>query len=127
MTEYNTFCYSKSFDNENSFQQKRYRVFNTEVGETRYYKIKGKIDDILKDFNPNLKDNSWSDEWKKITAEQWNKLMALAKEVRGDDFREGFEYISGIELLKDDLVEIQVEGKTKKISRVSAKELGLIK
>jgi deoxyhypusine synthase len=40
MTEYNYFCWSEKVNDENSFQQKRYRVFNTEVSKDEYVNIK---------------------------------------------------------------------------------------
>lgn len=39
MTEYNLFCRSEKCNDENSFQQKKYRVFNVEVTEEEYKKI----------------------------------------------------------------------------------------
>ena len=95
MTEYNLFCYSKNYNDENSFQQKRWRVFNKEVGETSYKELLQKCEDIL---GTNLRKLLLTDFWKQVTQEQWNKLMNLAKEVRGDDFKEGFEYISNLKI-----------------------------
>ena len=40
MTEYNYFCRSTQYNSDTSFQQKRYRVFNVEVGKEQYEKIK---------------------------------------------------------------------------------------
>ena len=91
MSEHNLFCYSENYNDENSFQQKRYRAFNKEVGEKIYYEIKKLVNNILKDFNPNLKDNTWSDEWAKITPSQWKELLSIPE---AKDFKEGFEYIS---------------------------------
>lgn len=51
MTEYNYFCWSKEYNDSTSFQQKRYRVFNVEVGKEEYGKIK-KIYNKL-EFDPN--------------------------------------------------------------------------
>ena len=39
MTEYNLFCYAEEFNDENSFQQKRYRAFNKEITKEEYDKI----------------------------------------------------------------------------------------
>ena len=78
MTEYNLFCYSENYNDENSFQQKRYRAFNKEVGEERYYEIKELIkNDILKDLKLELNENTWKDEWKKVTPEQWSRILAI--------------------------------------------------
>jgi len=101
MTEYNLFCYSKSYDDENSFQQKRWRIFNIEVGENRYRELLQKCKYILGTHSLKL-----SNLWKQVTQDQWKQLMDLAKEVRGDDFREGFEYISGIELKPEAMIDI---------------------
>jgi len=95
MTEYNIFCYSKEYNDKNSFQQKRYRAFNKEVGEKRYNEILKEVRIILKDLKLNLKDNSWSDEWKKVTKDQWKQLLAI---LEAKDFKEGFEYISGVKI-----------------------------
>ena len=119
MTEYNIFCYSKNYNDENSFQQKRYRAFNKEVGEKRYYEIKSKVQSILGNKKIQL-----SDFWKQVTQEQWKQLLDIP-EAR--DFKEGFEYISGVKIELDDKVEIVCEGKSVKISRESAKALGLVK
>ncbi len=101
MTEYNTFCYPEKYNDENSFQQPRYRVFNTKVEKERYFLLLEEITEILKDFKLELNKNSWEKEWEKVSTEQWKQLMELAKQVRGDDFREGFEFISGIEIKLD--------------------------
>jgi len=36
MTEYNIFCSAKEYNDENSFQQKRYRIFNKQLTEKEY-------------------------------------------------------------------------------------------
>jgi hypothetical protein len=40
MTEYNIFCWSEDINSETSFQQKKYRVFNTQLSLEEYAKIK---------------------------------------------------------------------------------------
>jgi hypothetical protein len=78
MTEYNIFCASKKFNDKNSFQQERYRAFNKVVGEERYEEIFDLIKyDILKDLKLELNKNSWKDEWKKVTQEQWQRLSEI--------------------------------------------------
>jgi hypothetical protein len=101
MTEYNIFCCSENYNDKSSFQQPRYRVFNKEVGKERYKEIKEKINQILSGLKLELNKNSWKKEWEKVTLEQWQQLMSLAKEVRGDDFKEGFEFISEAEIGQD--------------------------
>jgi hypothetical protein len=102
MTEYNIFCYSENYNDENSFQQPRYRAFNTEVGEEKYFELLQEIRQILKDFKLELNESKWIEGWEKVSAEQWKQLMELAKQVRGDDFKEGFEFISGIKIELED-------------------------
>jgi hypothetical protein len=101
MTEYNTFCYSEDYDDKKSFQQPRFRVFNTEVEKYKYFEIKKEINGILSGLKLELDKKSWQKEWEKVTPEQWQKLMELAKEVRGDDFRKGFEFISEVEISQE--------------------------
>ena len=40
MTKFNLFCYSDEYGDKDSFQQKSYRVFNTQITENEYIKIK---------------------------------------------------------------------------------------
>jgi hypothetical protein len=89
------FCYSENYNDENSFQQKRYRAFNKEVGETRYNEIVKEVKEILKDLKLELNKNTWSDEWKKVTQEQWKQLLEIPE---AKDFKKGFEYISGVKI-----------------------------
>jgi len=111
MTEYNLFCYSKYSNDDNSFQQKRYRVFNQEVGKERYYRILKKVKEILP-----KKDLPFSDYWEQVTQEQWNQLLAIPE---AKDFKEGFEYISGCKI-KDKIslsgkeVSVTLDGETYK-------------
>lgn len=99
MTEFNIFCYSEQYNDDNSFQQKSYRIFNKEIEEKEYYKIGKKVNKILENVKLEPNKNTWQDEWKIITKKQWEQLMDLAKEIRGDDFKKGFEFISEIEIL----------------------------
>ena len=77
MTESNLFCYSGEYNDENSFQQKRYRAFNKEVGEKRYNEILKEVREILKDIKFEIKDSNWSEEWKKVSQEQWERILAI--------------------------------------------------
>jgi len=96
MTEYNIFCYSKEFNDENSFQQKRYRAFNKEVGKERYNEIVGEVGDILgEDFVSGSDKKTWEECWEQVTSEQWKKLLAIPE---AKNFKEGFEFITGIEI-----------------------------
>ncbi len=115
MTEYNLFCYSENYNDENSFQQKRYRAFNKEVGETRYYEILDKVREILKGLKLELDKNSWSEEWKKVTKEQWKQLLEIPE---AKDFKKGFEYISGVKIDLDEVEELTMEQLCKELGRV---------
>ena len=95
MTEYNIFCYSENFNNINSFQQKRYRAFNKDVGEKRYNEILILVMSLI----PNKNKLQLNDFWKSIVPEQWNKLLAIPEAT---DFKTGFEYISGINIIPVD-------------------------
>ena len=91
MTEYNIFCFSKNYNDENSFQQKRFRAFNKEVGEKRHCEIL----DLVRKIIPNDKKLQLGDFWKSVTQEQWQKLLAIPE---AKDFKDGFEYISGVKI-----------------------------
>jgi hypothetical protein len=58
MTEYNLFCYAENYNDENSFQQKRYRAFNKKVGEKRYCEIRDEVKSILKGLKLELNENT---------------------------------------------------------------------
>lgn len=100
MTEYNLFCYSEKFNDENSFQQKRYRAFNKEVGEKRYNEILEVVNKIVPQ-----KQLSFNDGFKSVKKTQWNKLLQIEE---AKDFIKGFEYISGckIEIENDKKTEL---------------------
>jgi len=121
MTEYNIFCYSEKYNDKDSFQQKRWRAFNKEVGEGRYNEIKEKIREILGDnLKLELNKKDWSECWEKVTNEQWRQLLAIP-EAR--DFKEGFEYITGIKINLEKKHKITIDGKEIEISDESYKNL----
>jgi len=119
MTEQNIFCFSEQYDNDNSFQQKRYRAFNKEVGKSRYFEIRDILMNIL-DVPKMILQNFWE----QVTQDQWRQLLEIPE---AKDFKSGFEYISGQKINLEDEVDVTVEGKTTRISRKSAVALGLIK
>jgi hypothetical protein len=88
MTEFNIFCYSKLYNDENSFQQSRYRAFNKEVEKERYSEILITLRKII----PNPNNLTLKKFWESITQEQWNKLLSIPE---AKYFKEGFEFISG--------------------------------
>ena len=123
MTEYNYFCWSEKFNDKDSFQQKRYRVFNVEVSESEYNKIR-KIYHKL-EFD---KDESYVTRFQTAFKKMWNDLNKEEKQGYFDipHFNwEGFTFITGIEK-ESKTVEITREGKTVEISRESAKALNLV-
>lgn len=121
MTERNIFCYSEKYNDENSFQQKRYRAFNKEVGEERYLEIRNTVNKILDWLKLELKDNSREDEWKKVTPEQRNKLLEIPE---ASDFIKWFEYISWVKIqLEEEIEEMTVAD----IEKLVGKKVKIIK
>jgi len=95
MTKYNYFCWSGKFNNDNSFQQKRYRIFNKEVSKEEYEKVK-KIYHKL-EFN---KDEDYETRFQTAFKKMWEKLEDKEKQEYFDipHFSwEGFTFITGIE------------------------------
>jgi hypothetical protein len=95
MTEYNYFCWSKQYNDDDSFHQKRYRVFNVEVGKEEYNKIK-KIYHKL-EFNPG---DSYNVRFQNAFKKMWVKLTPEEKQEYYDipHFSwDGFTFITGIE------------------------------
>jgi len=95
MTEYNYFCWSKECDDENSFQQKRYRIFNVEVSEKEY-------DSTKKIYRKLELDNgeSYTTRFQTAFKKMWAKLKDKEKQEYFDiphfDW-EGFTFITGVE------------------------------
>ena len=80
MTEYNLFCYSEESNDENSFHQKRYRVFNKEITKEEYYKIS--IPEIKLEFNSSeiLKTRyktAFKKAWNELSQDEKNKFLNL--------------------------------------------------
>ena len=110
MTEHNIFCWAEEYNDENSFQQKRYRAFNKEVGEKRYWEIADIIkNDIFKNLKLEFNKNNWSDEWKKVSKEQWRRILEIPEADK-----EIIENIIGFKLDLD-------QEKTGKIVRIKVK------
>jgi hypothetical protein len=116
MTEHNIFCYSRyKVIGEEAYQQERWRAFNKEVGMDRYKEIKMTVHAILQNDNSEILDIFWDKEtvdvnyknvksssfWESITPKQWAELLAIPEAV---DFKEGFEYISGV-YIKDEIID----------------------
>ncbi len=92
MTEYNLFCWSELFNDEHSFQQKRYRVFNQQVSKNRY----DELVTIIRNIIPNNNNLKLSDFWKSLTSEQIKGLQSIP-----EFDAKGFEYITGLVLPKE--------------------------
>jgi hypothetical protein len=116
MTEYNYFCWSKEYNDVDSFQQKRYRIFNVEVGEEEYEKVKKKYHKLEFDIN-----ESYSTRFQTAFKKMWETLSAEEKQGYYDIpyFNwEGFTFITGVEkekpTLKGKEVEVKLDGVTYK-------------
>jgi len=103
MTEYNYFCWSENYGDENSFQQKRYRVFNVEITKEEYTKLPKLIHRLDLDEDE-------SDETRFQTA--FKKLWASLTETEKQKYYdiphfnwEGFTFITGVEKEARDLEE----------------------
>lgn len=108
------FCYKK--------YQENYMVFNKKVSKDRWREVNVVISNIFgDDFKLKLNENTWSDEWKKLTSDQWRRILEIPEADK-----KVIENIVGFELRLNDEVEIVVEGKSKWISRKSAEALNLI-
>jgi hypothetical protein len=108
MTELNIFCCSQKYNDDNSFQQKRYRAFNKEVVKKRYYEIC----DIVNKTLSNPDKLPLTEFWESITKEQWTKLSQIPEFDKGV-----VEFITGIKLdltppLSGKKVSVTIDGKT---------------
>jgi hypothetical protein len=104
MTEYNIFCWSHLFNDKNSFQQKRHRVFNKEVSIARYAEIQGIMGTIL-----HKKSLKLAEFWQSLTSDQIKTITDLP-----EFDKDGFEYITGLKVLDNSLsgkkVEVTIDG-----------------
>ena len=125
MTEYNIFCWSKVYNDDNSFQQKRYRIFNVEVSKEEYDKIT--VPKIKLEFDKSLDyDVRYRSAWNMA----WNKLSDKEKKEFTDlkyFNAEGFEFITGIKVEKNEVKEITTIDKIKKINQYFKKVIEIIK
>lgn len=114
MTEYNYFCWSKEMNDDNSFQQERYRVFNVEVGKDEYNRIKNIYHKLEFDKN-----ESYETRYRKAFKKMWDKLTKAQRQEYFDipHFNwEGFTFITGIEKEKN-VEEITLEKICKELGR----------
>ena len=119
MTEYNYFCWSKEYNDDNSSQQKRYRVFNVEVGEEEYNRIKKIYHKLEFDKNESYEirfQTAFKKMWNKLTKEEQQEYLDIPH------FNwEGFTFITGI---TPDMVnsEEMIDLDGKKYSKLTLKE-----
>ena len=106
MTEYNLFCWAEKYNNDDSFQQKRWRAFNKEVGEDRWGEIRDEVRGILSDLKLELNKKTWAGKWKKVKPEQWKRILEIPEADK-----DIIEKIVGFELPKSESKMITIKGK----------------
>ena len=58
--------------------QKNYHAFNKPVSVERFNQIVDLIkNDILKDSKLELNEKTWSEEWEKVTKDQWKRISEI--------------------------------------------------
>ena len=80
MTEYNLFCFSEKFNDENSFQQKRYRVFNKEITQEEYNKISVleiKLEFDKSEVSSTRYQTAFKKAWNELSQDNKNKILDL--------------------------------------------------
>jgi len=111
--------------------QKNHRVFNQDISEKEYEKIRDSLDIKLKltEWNEKTKSldvYSYTDAWKNWWDSASKKDKESVTKMKYFD-QKMFTEITGIEDIEvNDEVEIVIDGKSKFISRKSAKALNLI-
>lgn len=100
------------YESKGEGYQKNYRAFNLDVSEKRYEEILKEVKEILKDFKLELNKNSWVDEWRKVSKEQWLKLSQIP-----EFDKEVVEGIIGFELDLNKVEEMTVEQVCKELGR----------
>ena len=94
MTEYNYFCWAKKYNDKDSFQQKRYRIFNTEVSSEEYEEVKKIYHEL--ELNPK---EGYETRFQTAFKKMWEGLSKKEKQEYLDipHFNwEGFTFITGI-------------------------------
>ena len=113
MTEHNYFCWSEKYNDKDSFQQKRYRVFNVEVTEDEYNKIEKIYHELEFDKN-----ESYATRFQTAFKKMWDRLKTEEKQGYFDiqNFNwEGFTFITGIE--KESTEEMTLKQVCKELGR----------
>ena len=112
MTEYNLFCYAEEFNDENSFQQKRYRAFNKEITKEEYDKIS--IPKIKLEFDNNewyttRYQTAFKKAWSELPQEEKNKFLNLPNFDKDIFFKITWVQIEDSLIGKE--VSVEIEGK----------------
>ena len=114
MSDNMIFCLGDGSHKQEGYGFQKYnRAFNEQVTEERFLEIVKLIkNDILKDFKPKLNKEDWSDEWKKVTKEQWKRIAEIP------EFDKWIvEAIIGFELDLEEVEEMTVEQISKELGR----------
>lgn len=79
MSEKMIFCLGEGkYESKGDGYQKNYMAFNKKVSEERYKEILNLIrEDILKELKLELDKEGWPDEWKKVTNQQWKRILEI--------------------------------------------------
>lgn len=122
MSEYMIFCIGEGEDVSNGVgYQENHRAFNKLIPPERWDIIYRDIKNILSNLKFYFDCDNWTEEWKKVTGEQWRRLSNIP-----EFDKKVVEQIVGFKINFDDKIKIVVEGKTTYISRESAQALNLI-
>ena len=124
MTEYNIFCRAKTYNDNDSFQQKIYRIFNTEISKEEYESIT--VPKIKLEFD---KDLSYDVRYEKARKNAWNKLSDTEKKQFTDlpyFSKEGFEFITGIKVEKNEVKQDTSIDKIEKINEYFKKVIDIL-
>ena len=109
MSEYMIFCLGEGrWKSKGIGYQKNHHAFNKPVSEERYKEILKYCREVLKDLKLELNKESWTNEWNKVTTDQWNKLAELPEWDK-----EVVEGIVGFELdLEEELITVKLSKAT---------------
>jgi hypothetical protein len=80
VTEHNIFCYAEEKGDKNSFQQARYRIFNTQITKEEYENIE--VPKITLDFDKNESyitryQTAFKKAWEKLSKDEKDKFLNL--------------------------------------------------
>ena len=113
MTEYNYFCSAEKHNDENSFQQKRYRVFNTQITKEEYESISiiySKLEFDKNESSETRFQTAFKNMWNKLDS-KWRQQYLDIPHFNSDIF----EFITGVKI--NDVEEMTVEEICKALCR----------